>query len=392
MENALPILKKEHVYRVCRPGTGGDTCRYLVAGAAGMECANGSSLAKTIDAKVANGLFTAKSINCSGPSTGFYDPLWRVGNKFFGVLYGLAIADALGSTNEFLSAKKKEFVPIAGMVGGGWLKLEPGEWTDDTAMALCLAESIVDSDGHDAEDQLRWYLKWYKENVFTSNDRFIDAGINTRKVIERFAKGGKPEDVAGKSAGNGCIMRIGPVSMMYAEDIHEAKRIAELTTTTTHDDPDARECASLFVDLTVKAIMDEDSPFQIREKVKKELEAKMNEKGNSKAITRTLEIALGTSAPLDPDGYCVNTLGAALWCLLNTMSFDEGALMAANLCGDADTTGAVYGQIAGAIYGLSGINKDWLDLLAKRELIERACTRLWYAFLGRRTEGPPGPS
>src|SRR4051812_3843246 len=109
-----------------------------------------------------------------------------------GALLGLACGDAVGTTLEFRSPGS--FEPITDMVGGGPFGLEPGEWTDDTSLALCLAESILDTGGHDPSDQLRRYLLWCDCGYLSSNGRCFDIGTTTSSQLERFRRTGEPTD------------------------------------------------------------------------------------------------------------------------------------------------------------------------------------------------------
>ena len=112
------------------------------------------------------------------------------------------------------------FTPIVDMVGGGPFSLRPGEWTDDTSMALCLAESLVECRGFDPSDQLERYLRWYRTGHLSSNGRCFDIGGTVRQALTRFERTreaycGSPDPEA---AGNGSIMRLAPVPLFFARD------------------------------------------------------------------------------------------------------------------------------------------------------------------------------
>ncbi|HMQ28119.1 MAG TPA: ADP-ribosylglycohydrolase family protein, partial [Acidimicrobiales bacterium] len=113
-------------------------------------------------------------------------------DRAVGALLGLACGDAVGTTLEFRAPGT--FEPITDLVGGGPFSLRPGEWTDDTSMALCLAESLVDRGGMDLADQLRRYDRWHREGYLSSNGRCFDIGITTRGALDRFRRTGEAID------------------------------------------------------------------------------------------------------------------------------------------------------------------------------------------------------
>ena len=158
----------------------------------------------------------------------------RLKSRYRGALLGLAVGDALGTTLEF--QPPGSFEPIADMLGGGPFGLEPGQWTDDTAMALCLAESLIETKGFDPVDQLRRYLSWYREGVNSSTGECFDIGLTTRAALHRFEETGEPYPGATheRSAGNGSIMRLAPVPLAFAADIEEVAELASESSRTTH--------------------------------------------------------------------------------------------------------------------------------------------------------------
>lgn len=140
------------------------------------------------------------------------------GSRYRGSLLGLAAGDALGTTAEFKAPGT--FSPLKDIVGGGPFNLKPGQWTDDTSMALCLAESLVSRNGFDAQDQMERYSRWRNEGYLSSTGRCFDIGNTVSQALVRFARTGDP--FAGfadpRSAGNGSLMRLAPVPLFFAED------------------------------------------------------------------------------------------------------------------------------------------------------------------------------
>lgn len=287
-----------------------------------------------------------------------------------GALVGLAVGDALGTTLEFTGQGPHG---LTDMIGGGPFKLQAGEWTDDTSMALCLAASLVQCGGFIAYDQMERYVRWRKHGYMSSNGRCFDIGNTVSGALERFTRDGNPfagltTAVAG---GNGALMRLAPVVMFYAKPIDDDVRDATLicveraaeSTRTTHGYVQAVDASKYFAWLLCLAangyskseMFDEEYPHG-------DLDPAIAEIANGSFKFRNPPQIRGT-------GYVVKSLEAALWAFWNSDTFEEGALLAVNLGEDADTTGAIYGQIAGMFYGESNIPLRWRTKLARRDEI-----------------------
>ena len=301
-------------------------------------------------------------------------------NRYRGCLLGLAAGDALGTTLEF--KRPGSFEPLHDMVGGGPFGLQPGQWTDDTSMALCLAESLVACGGFDAADQMQRYLRWYRDGHLSSTGRCFDIGNTCRAAIESFAQTGEPfsGSTDPRAAGNGSIMRLAPVAMRWATDPAIAIEKAAQSSRTTHGTAEAVDGCRLLAAYLVGALAGV---------AKDELLAPDGEilvlQRETKPLSANIEaIAAGSFRDKQPPeirgtGYVVDSLEAALWAFARSESFEAGALMAVNLGDDADTTGAVFGQIGGAFYGAEGIPPGWLVKLAMREKIEELAVGLMAA-------------
>ena len=273
-----------------------------------------------------------------------------------GALLGLAVGDAIGTTVEF--KPRGSFEPLSDMVGGGPFHLAPGQFTDDTSMALCLSASLIEK-GFDLHDQMTRYTRWAKEGYMSSNGRCFDIGIATRGALQRFQRDGDP--LAGSpdpnSAGNGCIMRLAPIPIRYMDQPEEAVRLSEEQARTTHQAPECLGASRLFGELLVRALQGQTkeevlAPHALAGKLPTKLEAI----GQGRYRGKGREAIRGT-------GYVVDSLEATLWCFAQTDNFRDCILMAANLGDDADTTAAQAGQLAGAFYGESGIPAGWLGKL-----------------------------
>ncbi|WP_284639997.1 ADP-ribosylglycohydrolase family protein [Paenibacillus silviterrae] len=305
-------------------------------------------------------------------------------NRYRGCLLGLAAGDALGTTLEFKSPGT--FEPLTDLIGGGPFGLEPGEWTDDTSMALCLAESLLKCGMFHPLDQMRRYVRWYREGYLSSTGVCFDIGNTVRQALERFEQTGIPfsGSLHRMSAGNGSLMRLAPVPMYYAEQPQEAIVRSGDSSLTTHGSVLAVDGCRYFGGLLVGALAGED-----KEQL---LSAKYSPAGGGwtqhPLVPEIEEVALGSFKRKQPPeirgtGYVVESLEAALWAFYHSATFEEGALLAVNLGDDADTTGAIYGQLAGAYYGYEAIPETWREKLHRRVRMLELADQLYEASLER---------
>lgn len=292
-------------------------------------------------------------------------------SRFRGCLLGLACGDAVGTAVEFRAPGT--FEPVRDMTGGGAFGLEPGQWTDDTSMALCLAASLVEN-GWDPHDQMERYVRWWREGYYGSTGFCVDIGGATHAALSRFVRTGEPfcgsEDPY--SAGNGSLMRLAPVAMFYAARPEEAIEKAGESSRTTHAAATAVDACRYFAGLLVSALGG--AP---KEQLLEPLHAPCPNYWRTHSLQAEIaEVAGGSFRRREPPeiqgaGFVVRSLEAALWAFDRSQSFEEAVLKAANLGRDADTTAAICGQIAGAHYGARGIPQHWLGRLCMREEIER---------------------
>jgi ADP-ribosyl-[dinitrogen reductase] hydrolase len=292
--------------------------------------------------------------------------------RYRGALLGLACGDAVGTTVEF--QPRGSFRPLTDMVGGGPFNLKPGQWTDDTSMALCLAESLLSKNGFDAADQTGRYLNWWQWGYLSSTGECFDIGLTVSDALDRYQQTGEP--FAGStdpySAGNGSLMRLVPVVLYYFPDRDQIRAFSANSSRTTHGAPEAVECCQLFAELIGNALKGVAKADLLRASATAFREPKVA------AIARSDYIGKPESA-IRGSGYCVASLEAALWCFHHTDSFEAAVLKAANLGDDADTTAAIVGQLAGAFYGVQAIPDRWLQRLHLRDEIEGYADRLLQA-------------
>lgn len=298
------------------------------------------------------------------------DKIERTG-RYRGGLLGLAAGDALGAAVEF--KPPRTFEPVEDMRSGGSHGLNAGYWTDDTSMALCLAESLIERGGFDPADQLQRYVRWYRDGHLSSTGRCFDIGNATSEALRHFERTGEP--YSGSTdidrAGNGSIMRLAPVPLYFADSPQEAIERSGESSKTTHGAPNCVDGCRYLGALIAGAATGASKTDLLSERYS----PVAGYWGESPLAPDIDEVASGTFKRKEPPeikgtGYVVDSLEAALWAFYNSGSFEEGALLAVNLGDDSDTTGAVYGQLAGVFYGEQNIPESWRSLLPYRKLME----------------------
>ena len=279
-----------------------------------------------------------------------------------GALLGLAIGDALGAPFEGL--ERDSYPHISDFAAGGVNAVEPGAWTDDTAMAICLAESLLARGRIDERDLLERFLRWYRKGENACGGRAIGISEKTRATLETYERSQRTDAaVEVDNSGNGAIMRLAPVAIYFHRDSAEARRSAVRQARVTHTSATAVATAELLAELLVLGIRTGDPGDVLR--------------AATRALSRHLRGAIDhrgkTPEQISSAPRAVDTLEAALWCLRRAGNFEGAIVEAVNLGGDSDTLGAVAGQLAGAIFGASAIPTRWRDtLLSRARLAELA--------------------
>lgn len=269
-----------------------------------------------------------------------------------GALLGLAVGDALGTSVEFMP--RGTFAPVTDMRGGGPFDLQPGQWTDDTSMALCLGASLI-AQGFDMQDQLTRYLDWHDKGYMSSTGECFDIGGTTYDALERHRQTGAiragsadPDD-----AGNGSIMRLAPVVLYFLDNPTDAIHYAAEQSKTTHRAPECLMACQLMAETLLRALQGKP-----KDEVLAPSQLHLAWTPGMLAVAQG-EYQSKTTAQIFGTGYVLQSLEAALWCFATTNSYEDCVLTAANLGDDADTTAAVAGQIAGAFYGIDAIPHTW---------------------------------
>ena len=291
---------------------------------------------------------------------------------FRGCLLGLAVGDALGGPLEFMDAKaiEKKHGRVAEMIGGGWLHLKAGDYTDDTQMALRLAESLLDQNAFAPDAIAASFVDWL-------NSSPPDVGNHTRQVLDKIAAGQdwkgattNVQRVSPQSAGNGSLMRCAPVALWTWDDAQKRIEYSKTQSEITHAHQECQWSCAL-----ANAFIFHLMSCGVRDVA---LDRALNECRDAPGhLRKRVQLASGKmKSELKPTGYVLDTLDCAIWSFMNAESFEDAVVSAVNLGGDADTTGAVCGAFAGAFYGERQIPARWLDVLQNRDHIANVATQI----------------
>ncbi len=282
-------------------------------------------------------------------------------DRFRGVLLGMACGDALGAQVEFMP--RDSFPLQVDMTGAGPHRLQPGQWTDDTAMALILGERLlVDALLTVPLELANDWLRWYELGEGSCTGKCFDIGSQTLTSLlywERF--GTRPLHKDQKARGNGGLMRVAPVALAWLRDRGLARNTARRQCLMTHPESCADLCAE-FTNLLIAILQTPDlEPANCVEWLAKQYP----------------QLAKRKRAKVSSGGYDLHTFEAAVWCVLHGGSLEGAVVLAANLGDDADTVGAVTGALAGAVWGAREIPSRWLKPLAWGDRICGLADRLY---------------
>lgn len=275
-------------------------------------------------------------------------------DRALGALLGLAVGDAVGTTLEF---RPRDERTVTDMVGGGPFGLQPGEWTDDTSMALCLADSLLAERRLDLPDFARRLSRWYRIGENSMNGRCFDIGGATRTAIEAWLRDNRfVGNTAPDTAGNGSLIRLAPIAIHNRHALRRSWGQAWSQSGVTHNAAEAKNACQLFVVLLHHALNGAG-----REDC---LAPRILSLSPRNLLINAGEYKQKSREEIRSSGYVIDTLEAALWSVWHTSSFEEAVLLAANLGDDADSVAATAGQLAGALYGASAIPAHWRTRLA----------------------------
>lgn len=299
-------------------------------------------------------------------------------DKIKGAIFGHAVGDALGVPVEFCTRDELEIKPVSDMEGHGTHDKDAGVWSDDTSMSLASLDSLINK--LDYNEIMDNFSAWLGDAKYTADGDVFDVGNSTRKSILLYVGENLPAVECGQNSewdnGNGSLMRMLPFALYTyyqkfanpLEVIHNASRL-------THSHERSLVGCGIYACIVWELIS---SPS--KESVYKGLmkaATLYSDSAELDAYARLFEMdfaALDVSE-VSSSGYIVDTLEAAVWCLLNSESYSECVLKAVNLGEDTDTVAAIVGGMAGLLWGFKSIPEKWLSSLARREYIEDMCIR-----------------
>lgn len=309
-------------------------------------------------------------------------------------IMGLCVADALGVPVEFTSRGQLKREPVTNMQGFGTHNQPAGTWSDDTSMTLCLLDSL--SDGLDYHDIISKFKSWLTEGIYTPHGEVFDVGIATRQAIMRFMSGIEPLKCGGvgeRDNGNGSLMRILPllfyIQSLYGTDFQEVDEAFDLihqVSALTHAHKRSQIACGIYlsvasmltdkVDISMSVALGVDKAFDYyKQKAEYSSELIHYKRLSEEGFCGLNEREIKSS------GYVVDTLEAAIWCLLKSKTYKECVLMATNLGEDTDTVAAVAGGLAGIFYGYENIPGEWIAQIAKKDYIEELSNKLHRSLL-----------
>ena len=307
--------------------------------------------------------------------------IWKDG------MLGLIVGDALGVPVEFMSRTELMKNPVTGMREYGTHHQPMGTWSDDSSMALAELDSIRTVGTIDYTDMMERFSRWCMHGEYTPFGEVFDIVIATSRALMNYAKGIAPLESGGKTEwdnGNGSLMRILPVCLYLFErqkkvctSENESIYIIHAVSALTHAHVRSQMACGIYYFL-VKAILEEEGSLENRlqkgmdrayQYYRQDL-SNHRELENYKRLADLSEFKETPKEGIKSSGYVVDTLEAAVWCLLHSHSYKETVLMAVNLGEDTDTIGAVAGGLAGLYYKEEGIPQEWTQVLQRREWIE----------------------
>jgi len=311
-------------------------------------------------------------------------------DKILGGIIGLCVGDALGVPVEFNNRESLTQIPATDIRGYGTHNQPPGTWSDDTSMSLCLIDSLID--GLNYTDIMNKFLSWINNADYTAHGEVFDIGVTTRKALNRFANGIEPllcGDTSEYDNGNGSLMRILPLvfylKTLYGDNFIEsgdAINIIHNVSALTHAHKRSQIACSIYLSIAEELSRPNCMITSAIWKARRYYEFKNDYTEELKHFYRIFDDNF-ISLPQDKiksSGYVVDTLEAALWCLLNTDNYKDCVLKAVNLGEDTDTVAAIAGGLAGMQYGLNTIPEKWLNQIPHLDYIKELCDSFYISL------------
>lgn len=298
-------------------------------------------------------------------------------------IFGHAVGDALGVPVEFQKRSELAMDPVIDMRGYGTYPVPAGSWSDDTSMTLCALDSLAGGTiDHDAIMQN--FVSWYTEGEFTPTGKVFDIGMTCLDAIDNYRRGNTAPLDCGlrelNTCGNGSLMRVIPFILyaLYTQPDCDMKTLCKITaegSMLTHAHPRAVIGCEIYAVILASIIKNHSLGH-----IQKDLNAYKKLRVGNRELSTYEAVLDGTVKDLKIDeirgkGYILDSLEAALWCLYNTNSYSVCVLTAVNLGDDTDTTAAIAGGLAGALYGYDAIPEDWISGLIKSDMIDGLCKK-----------------
>lgn len=303
-------------------------------------------------------------------------------------IIGLAIGDVLGVPVEFKSRAEIAENPVVSMREYGTHDQPLGTWSDDTSLTLALMDSMIQCREINDVDIMDRFSAWLLEGEYTATGEVFDVGNATCRAIMNYGRGISPIKCGGASEyenGNGSLMRILPLAYYiysYKDlDLNGKIELIHKISSLTHQH--IRSCigCDIYLFVAMEMIERNGSLVQcIQNGVCTVFDffcrCRQSEIEHYKRLKDIPQFKMLPEEQISSSGYIVHTLEAALWCLLNTESYEQCVLKAVNLGDDTDTVGAVAGGLAGIYYGADNIPKQWLEAVSKHDYIKGLCEQL----------------
>ena len=317
----------------------------------------------------------------------------EIAKKVKAVMLGHAVGDALGVPVEFCTRAELDKKPVTEMMGYGTYSVPEGSWSDDTSMSLCALESLAKGSVN-YNEVMQNFVLWERHNEFTPTGKLFDIGGACIKAIRSYITSDRSNPFVGgllgeTSNGNGSLMRIHPFSLFlyyngWADETH--MEVIHRASALTHAHERSKVACGIYT-FVLWALLENPDKSSIIKGLERAREFYMYSP-EFKVYDRMLIKKIGrisgqsdtyadckevSREEIKSTGYVVDTLEAAIWCLLTTEDYRSCVLTAVNLGEDTDTVAAIAGGLAGALYGYDGIPREWLDTLKRRDFIENMC-------------------
>lgn len=294
-------------------------------------------------------------------------------DRVIGAYVGLAVGDALGATTEFMTPGEiqHQYGVHNKIIGGGWLRLKPGQITDDTMMSLALGDSIVREKGIRAEAVAQAFSDWMKSKP-------VDIGNTVRRGIIHYRTSGESSVKLNQyDAGNGACMRCLPVAIYYRDHpLADALEAVRIQAHVTHNNPVSDAGTETITRLLIAAFNGQP---------KTDLKYLVDQ-----LIVAFPEFRFQEKRVENPSGWIVETLKAVFQAFFGNESFEQGMVDVVNRGGDSDTSGAIFGMLAGACFGLTSIPEIWFNSLNKAIRLrcqQQALDLMQSSIMGDKTNG-----